>query len=67
MGKVVNITGSQRKGAYEDIVDFLSDMAAQFGSATSAAAVLLRRTREYQRWLNSRGRALDTATKRKAG
>ena len=66
MGKMLNITPTQKNGAYADIIAFLSGMAAQFGSATNAAAVLLRRTPEFEHWSRDR-EAAKRSSKRKAG
>ena len=50
MAKVVNITSTQRSGAYADVVRFLTEMSHTLGNATNAAAVLLRKTPEYTKW-----------------
>jgi len=63
----VNITRDQRHGAYGDILDFLSEMAGTYGSATNAAAVLLRKTPEYRKWDAGRKAAPRNDGKRKAG
>jgi len=63
----VNITRNQRHGAYGDILEFLSEMAGTYGSATNSAAVLLRGTPEFHKWDADRKAASRNGRKRKIG
>ena len=66
MAKVINITPTQKQGAYADIVTFLTVMGDRYGSATQAAASLLRQTAEYAEWRKANS-AFAGRRKRKAG
>jgi hypothetical protein len=67
MASVINITKTQRRGKYADIVDFADEMAQTFGSSTQAVATLLRRSPEYGRWRRSTVRRQEPRGRRKAG
>ena len=54
MASVLNITRTQRDGAYADVLDFLDEMSSSLGSVTNAAASMIRNSEEFKRWSKAR-------------
>lgn len=50
MATSITITKDQKRGAYSDVIEFLDELQTTYGSATNAAAVILRKSAEYTDW-----------------